>query len=139
LQCWKLSRRQTRIASVDVFVDKALDLLDAGVHVVVVDLFPPSRFDPYGMPGAIRERWDDLDESFPWTPAEPLTLASYVAGPVVEAYSENRAPGSALPEMPLFLTSQRYVNLPLESTYDAAYQGMPAFWRDVLDGRGRWI
>jgi len=29
----------------------------------------------------------------------------------------------------------RYVNVPLESTYGEAYRGMPAFWRDVLEGR----
>jgi len=26
-------------------------------------------------------------------------------------------------------------NVPLEQTYQAAYRGMPAFWRDVLEGR----
>ena len=36
--------------------------------------------------------------------------------------------------MPLFLRPDRYVNVPLEPTYQAAYQGMPAFWRDVLEG-----
>jgi hypothetical protein len=42
---------------------------------------------------------------------------------------------AALPEMPLFLRRERYVNLPLEPTYQAAYRGVPAFWRDVLEGR----
>jgi hypothetical protein len=37
--------------------------------------------------------------------------------------------------MPLFLHSDRYINVPLESTYLASYRGMPAFWRDVLEGR----
>jgi hypothetical protein len=35
----------------------------------------------------------------------------------------------------LFLTSDRYVNVPLAATYDAAYRGMPGFWRGVLEGR----
>ena len=43
--------------------------------------------------------------------------------------------GGLLPEMPLSLNFERYVSLPLESTYAAAYQGMPAFWRDVLEGK----
>ena len=43
--------------------------------------------------------------------------------------------GSPLTDMPLFLNPDRYINVPLESTYQAAYQGMPAFWRDVLEGR----
>jgi hypothetical protein len=35
--------------------------------------------------------------------------------------------------MPLFLRPDRYINLPLEPTYQAAYDGMPAFWRGVLE------
>ena len=65
---------------------------------------------------------------------EPLTLASYAAGPRVEVYLEHVAVGAALPEMPLFLRPDRYVNVPLEPTYQAAYRGLPAFWREVLEG-----
>ncbi len=51
------------------------------------------------------------------------------------AYLEHLAVGSPLAEMPLFLDPDRYINLPLEATYLASYHGMPAFWRDVLEGR----
>jgi hypothetical protein len=34
--------------------------------------------------------------------------------------------------MPLFLTPDVYVDVPLEPTYQAAWEGMPAYWRDVL-------
>ena len=64
-----------------------------------------------------------------------MTLASYVAGPRPEAYLEHLAVGSSLPEMPLFLNADRYINVPLDATYLAAYRGLPAFWRDVLEGR----
>ena len=64
-----------------------------------------------------------------------MTLASYVAERLPQAYLEHLAVGSPLIEMPLFLDPDRYINLPLESTYHAAYCGMPAFWRDVLDGK----
>jgi hypothetical protein len=37
--------------------------------------------------------------------------------------------------MPLFLTAERYVNVPLEATYQAAYRGMPEFWRNVIEQR----
>jgi hypothetical protein len=37
--------------------------------------------------------------------------------------------------MPLFLNPDRHVDLPLESTYQAAYHGMPSFWRGVLEGK----
>jgi hypothetical protein len=36
--------------------------------------------------------------------------------------------------MPLFLTRGAYVPLPLEPTYQAAYRGMPAYWRAVIEG-----
>ena len=64
---------------------------------------------------------------------EPATLASYAAGPVVEIFVEHVAVGAALPEMPLFLDPDRYINVPLEPTYQAAYGRMPAFWRGVLE------
>jgi hypothetical protein len=34
-----------------------------------------------------------------------------------------------------FLRPDRYVDVPLEPTYLAAYRAMPGFWRDVLEGR----
>jgi hypothetical protein len=37
--------------------------------------------------------------------------------------------------MPLFLHAERYVSVPLETTYQAAYRGVPAFWRAVLEKR----
>jgi hypothetical protein len=122
------------------FAEKVAAALRVGVHVLVVDLLPPGRHDPRGMHGAIRQRLGQLNrpraEDAP--PAgEPVTLAAYAAGPRVEAYVEYAAVGSALPRMPLFLRPDRYINVPLEETYVGAYDGMPAFWRDVLEGRGR--
>jgi len=35
--------------------------------------------------------------------------------------------------MPLFLDVHAYVNAPLEATYQAAYRGVPAIWREVLE------
>jgi hypothetical protein len=62
-----------------------------------------------------------------------LTIASSVADEPVEIYLEHPTIGDSLPEMPLFLRPDRYINLPLESTYQEAYRGMPAFWREVLE------
>lgn len=104
-----------------------------GVHVLVADLFPPGAHDPRGIQGAI---WEELDaESEPYRPpwAAPLTLASYVGLPEVRAYLQPLAVGDELPAMPLFLRPDRYVNVPLEGAYQAAFRGMPAFWREVLE------
>lgn len=66
------------------------------------------------------------------SPDRPLTLASYVARALPEAYVEHLAAGEALPDMPLFLTPTAYINIPLEPTYQAAYRG-PAGHADRAD------
>lgn len=124
-----------RVESTTDFVAKAVARLDRGVHLLVVDLFPPTSRDPQGLHGALCRHLAPSAEDYDLPAAEPLTLASHAAGSAVEAYVEHVAVGANLPEMPLFLASDRYVNVPLETTYHAAYQGMPAFWRDVLEGR----
>ncbi len=125
-----------RARHVEDFAAKAVDALNSGVHVLMVDLFPPGPQDPQGMHGAICQRLEESDESDDLPADAPLTLASYeAAGVRVEVYREHVAVGAVLPEMPLFLRPDRYVNVPLEATYAAAYRGMPAFWRDVLEGR----
>jgi hypothetical protein len=115
------------------FARKAVDALKAGIHMLIIYLFPPTPNDPHGMHGIIRQLLEDSDEPYDLPADEPLTLASYVAGMPIEIYLEHLSPGAPLAEMPLFLSPDRYVGAPLESTYAAAYRGMPAFWRDVLE------
>jgi hypothetical protein len=124
-----------RPRSVADFAAKAASALELGVHLLLVDLFPPGPHDPSGMHGAILRELDPETSEEPYdVPAdEPATLASYAAGPAVEIYLEHVAVGSPLPEMALFLHPDRYINVPLEPTYQAAYDGMPAFWRGVLE------
>jgi hypothetical protein len=120
---------------VEAFARKAVEALEAEVHLLLVDLFPPGPHDPSGMHGVIRSLLQGSDEPYDLPPDEPLTLASYAAGTEVEIYLEHLALGAPLPEMPLFLNPDRYVGAPLEATYAAAYRGMPAFWRNVLEAR----
>jgi len=122
-----------RLESVEEFVCKMVEALELGVHVLLLDLLPPGRHDPRGLHGAV---WNEFAEGpYDLPVAEPLTVASYAAGPPVKAYLEHLAVGGALPEMPLFLRSDRYIPAPLEGTYQAAFRGVPAFWQDVLEGR----
>ena len=123
-----------RTQSVEEFAEKAESAIRHGVHLLVVDLFPPGRHDPQGMHGAIQERLNPFEEPYDLPADEPLTLASYVAEPRVEVFLEHLAVGGVLPEMPLFLHPDRYINLPLEAPYQEAYRGFPAFWRNVLEG-----
>ncbi len=124
-----------RLAHVAELVEKAVTALERGVHLLLVDLYPPGPHDPQGVHGAIAQWLGQTDDPYDLPPDEPLTLAGYAAGPRVDVYLEHLAVGAALADMPLFLTPDRYVSAPLEATYQAAYRGLPAFWRGVLEGR----
>lgn len=127
-----------RASSVDSFCTKVTDAIASGVHVLVVDLFPPGPHDPHGLHEVIHQKIANRFVDYDLPPDEPLTLASYVAGYAVEMYVEHTAVGAAsVPQMPLFLSQERYVNAPLGETYEAAWKGMPGFWKDVLEGRRR--
>jgi hypothetical protein len=40
-------------------------------------------------------------------------------------------------DMPLFLEPDRYVPTPLQSTYQSAWEAVPAVWRKTLDHEAR--
>jgi hypothetical protein len=112
------------------FVGKAEELLRAGIHLLIVDLFPPTPRDPQGIPRAIWDQFADNDFLLP--PAQPLTVGAFSGGPCPEALIEPLAVGALLPQMPLFLTPDYYIPVPLEATYQSAREAVPAYWRDVL-------
>jgi hypothetical protein len=111
------------------FLDKLADALAGGCHLLVIDLYPPGRNDPQGIHAAF---WPA--ETPTVTPAEPLSLSAYRAGLKSRAYFEPLAVGVALPDFPLFLTSELYVNVPLEASYQAAWRGVPQRWKRVIEG-----
>ncbi len=113
------------------FVAKAVEFLNAGIHLLVLDLFPPGPRDPQGIHGAI---WSEIRAHEFTLPADkPLTLAAYTGGIPKKAYIEPVAVGDVLPEMPLFLEPEIYVPLPLEPAYLSAFEAVPARWRAVLE------
>ena len=113
------------------FVEKAADILNQGVHLVVVDLFPPSPRDPQGIHKAI---WDEFgEEPFDFLPDKPLTVVSYIGGDLPTAYVESVGVGDRLPAIPLFLTEYDYVPCPLDATYDQAWRVFPAILKEVLE------
>jgi len=113
------------------FVDKSLELLESGVHLLLIDLFPPGPRDPNGIHAAI---WSEMQPEAPFElPAdEPLTLVAYAAGDGIEAFIEPVAVGKVLPDMPLFLTHWGHVSVPLEATYRAAFDAVPRRWQAEL-------
>lgn len=118
-------------AALEQFTGKAVEMLRAGIHLLIVDLFPPGPRDPEGIHKAI---WDELlDNDFALPHDKRLTLAAYAACAYPEAFVEPVAVGGVLPDMPLFLTPEVYVPTPLEATYQAAWQSVPSFWREALE------
>ena len=112
------------------FVDKACELIQHQIHLPVIDPFPPGKRDPQGIHGAI---WDRLaDDSFQLPPNRPLTLVSYASFAETRAYIEPFAVGSILPDMPLYLAPEAYIDVPLERAYQAAWKTVPARWQQVI-------
>jgi hypothetical protein len=114
------------------FVEKSSDLIMQGVHLLVIDLFPPSKRDPQGIHKAI---WDEfVEEDFALPADQQLTLAAYDAGPPPAAYVEFVAVGNTLPDMPLFLKPEFYVPAPLEETYRITWDDFfPAPMKRLLE------
>lgn len=114
-------------------MDKAVAALQQGYHLLMIDLFPPGPADPRGLHDRV---WRELEGGRFEPPAgKPLMLAAYRAAGGITAYVEAVAVGQDLPDMPLFLDPDHYVNVPLESTYRAAYEGVPRRWRTVIEGQ----
>lgn len=122
----KSSRRALRS-----FVEKAAELLDRRIHLLVLDLHPPGARDPRGIHGAI---WEELTgKEFDPPPGKPFTLVAYESALTVRAYIEPLQVGDALNDMPLFLEPGAHVPVPLERTYSAAFAAVPRRWRRVLE------
>jgi hypothetical protein len=114
------------------FVRKAADIILQGIHLLVIDLFPPSERDPQGIHKAI---WDELAVRYFELPADkPLTVVSYQAAPTKTAYIEPIAVGDDLPSTALFLTDDGdYIPAPLEETYRASWAAYPAQFKELLE------
>ena len=120
-----------RAASVPHFVGKVVSAVEAGVHVLAVDLHPPTPRDPDGLPGEIGREWGD---DFTLAPATPLTFSSYVADDPPVADIQPLAVGDDPPDMPLFLDPGHDVSVPLGATYAENFERLPAKYRARLAG-----
>ncbi len=113
------------------FVVKACELMEQGISLLIVDLFPPSQRDPQGIH---KEIWDEIhEEPFELPSDKPLTLVAYSAALRKKAYIEPVAVGDRLPDMPVFLAEDWYVPVPLEATYQATWDVCPYPIRQLLE------
>ncbi|MGL6095959.1 MAG: DUF4058 family protein [Fimbriiglobus sp.] len=116
--------------AIAAFVRKATDLIERGIHLLVVDLFPPNPRAPDGIHKAI---WDEFrEEPFVRPATEPLVAASYLAARPRTAYVEPLGVGDALPALPIFLAPGRYVPAPLEESYTRVVEESADGFRRLL-------
>ena len=106
------------------FVSKATAALQNGVHVFIIDPFPPPNFYPRGTHDAI---WQSVGGKRYVPPVDqPQTYASYESSdPIAQEFRcfvQPGRPGEALPEVPLFLEPERFINVPLEELYSEAME-----------------
>lgn len=112
------------------FVGKAVEFLEHGVNLLVVDLFPPTPRDPQGIHKAI---WDEIrEEPFDPPPDKPLTVAAYSAAVPRTAYVEPVGVGDVLPAAPVFLDPGVYVPAPLEPSYEVTWAKCPEPFKDAV-------
>lgn len=117
---------------IGAFVTKVVDFLRNGIHMLLIDPFPPGPRDPHGIHPLI---WEEVAD----TPSEtqptdkPLTVVSYDAGDDLTAYVEPLSVGAPLPDLPLFLSPGWYINIPLERIYAAAWDETPQETRNLVE------
>lgn len=125
---------KTSVMEFRALLDKLTAFIRQGVHLLVVDLFPPTRRDRQGVHTAI---WDNFveedDEGFSPPADGERVLAAYSAGTEIAAFVETVAVGEVLPDMSLFLTPDLYVLAPLEKSYQTTWARFPAALKGLLE------
>ena len=126
------SRVRTGISRIVAFGQRIEAALRAGVHVLLIDPFPATPLLPAGLPGEVADRFGGDYEP---PGGEVRAVASYrAAGEATTSFLDPLPVGGRLPEVPLFLTAERYVNLPLADGYAAAWAACPRHVRALLSG-----
>ena len=118
-------------SSFNGFVSNCVRWIKGGMHMLLIDPFPPATGGARDLHSAI---WSELNPEY-----EPdrdfkleRNMASYEAGESLAAYIEPLKIGDPFPDMPLFVRPGVYVNLPIEMTYLETWKVYPkAVKRDV--------
>jgi len=118
--------------ALEQFVSKIAEALQQGIHVLVLDLFPPTSRDSAGIHKAI---WDQFDrEEFELPAQQNRIFASYESDGVQNAHIETIGLGDPLPDMPLFIAPGAHVLVPLEESYMNAWEDTPTAVRRQVVG-----
>lgn len=123
-------------AAVEDFRKKVLSRFERGQSLLVVDPLPLTDSAPGGLHAAI---WDRRFGIAGTTVSDdrPICLVSYRAEPVgggyvPEAYFSKVPFGEPLPRMPLMLTPERAVMVPLGESYADAWETTPGRVKDLV-------
>jgi hypothetical protein len=124
---------KSALHSFRAFLNNALTALYGAVHLMLVDVHPPGPCDPNGIHGSLVSAI--RTEDYVLSREHPLTAAAYRGGAVVEAFVMHFGVGERIPQMPLFLTQENYIHVPLEAAYVAAWEDVPPRYQQVLVAR----
>lgn len=106
-------------------------LIERGIQILIIDLFPPGTFDPEGIARGLQIESESLVPRT--TNDEPLSFISLRVSDHVSGFVEFGCVGKDVPTMPLFLNSERYVNVPLNDSYAEAWTSFPRPWQKLLE------
>lgn len=127
-----VSRSNKKSSGVREFVEKAVMLLENGINVLVLDCYPPRKRDPQGLHARI---WGQLMDRPDAQAVTGPAMASYAceAEDTFAYFLQPVTVGQALPDMPLYLAPERFVSLPLENTYQYAFESFSPRERKLLE------
>jgi hypothetical protein len=113
------------------FLDKAVAVLNGGIHLLLVDVHPPGPRDPNGIHGALLNEIGT--EEYILARERPFTAVAYTSGvDLVDAFVNHFAVADPIPETPLFLTRENFIRVPLEATYMASWEDVPPQYQEIL-------
>ena len=113
------------------FREKIQNLIENGIQILIVDLFPPGSFDPDGIPRGLQIESNSVVPAV--TKDEPLSFLSLRVSDHISGFVELSAIGRDVPTMPLFLNADRYVNVLLNDSYEAAWHSVPQPWQKMIE------
>jgi hypothetical protein len=123
-------------SAVRQFVEKMHEFLRAGVNLLLIDPFPPGPRDPHSLHKLV---WDGIEDvPFDLPADEPLLQAAYRMrsdglGVHPVAYLEPFRVGAELTDMPAWIGPDEFVEVPLERSYQAAWEVCPADYRHLVE------
>jgi hypothetical protein len=114
----------------DAIVNFAVGAITRRTHLMLIDVFHPVRRGGKRFHELV---WERIEGDGAVLPSDkPLTVASYNAGDELTAYVEPLAVTDRLPDMPLFLAPDLYLQVPLEATYAAEWDATPQQLRNLV-------